>query len=149
MSQLAFALVSLFALTIAASFAARVLRVSVCPVCAGVAGTWLWMLAAREAGILAADPAIVAALLGGSAVGITQSIHSRLPPGRSPQFWKALLLAGGFTLAYALALGHWMLAAAAAAQFALTAALALRRDRGPRRDEEAIALLEERMKKCC
>ncbi len=149
MNQLALVIVSLFALAAAASVAARFVRVSVCPVCAGVAGTWLWMLAARETGVFAADPLILAALLGGSAVGITQSIHSRLPEERSPQFWKALLLAGGFTLAYALALGQGTLAAAPAAQFALTAALALRRESAPARDEEAITLLEERMKKCC
>lgn len=149
MSQLALAIVSMFVLFIAASFAARLLRLSVCPVCVGVAGTWLWMLAARETGLLTIDPVILATLLGASAVGVAQSINSRLPQGRSPQFWKALMLAGGFTLAYALALAHWALAAAAAAQFALTAALALRPQPAAARDERAIALLEERMKKCC
>ena len=149
MSQLALALVSLLVLSVTASFAARLLRLSVCPVCAGVAGTWLWMLAARETGILTADPVILATLLGASTVGVAQSINSRLPQGRSPQLCKALMLVGGFTFAYALALGHWALAAAAAAQFAVTAALALRRQSAPARDEQAIALLEERMKKCC
>ena len=149
MSQLALALVSLLVLSVTASFAARLLRLRVCPVCAGVAGTWLWMLAARETGILAVNPVILATLLGASAVGVVQSIHSRLPQGRSPQFWKALMLVGGFTLAYALALAHWAMAGAAAAQFVFTAALALRPQAAPARDEQAIALLEERMKKCC
>lgn len=149
MNQLVIAIVSLCVLALFASLAARRLRLTICPVCAGVAGTWLWMLAAREAAAFAVDPTILAVLLGGSAVGVTHSITSRLPQSRSRQFWKALLLAGGFALAYALALASWTLAATAAAQFALTAALALRRDSAPARDEGAIEILQERMKKCC
>jgi hypothetical protein len=149
MNQLALTIVSLFALSVAASLAARVLRLSVCPVCAGVAGTWLSLLTAREIGNFAVDPLILAILLGASAVGVAQSVTSRLAEGRSPQFWKALMLAGGFALAYALSAGHWLLAGVSAAQLSLTAALALRRQSAPARDGQAVALLEERMKQCC
>lgn len=149
MSQVALTIVSVLALALVASLVSRVLRLTVCPVCAGVVGTWLWMLAAREGGFLAVDTATLAMLLGASAAGLAQSIDARLRRGRSPGLWKALVLAAGFAVAYALALGQWIQAAIAAAALGLTVALTLQPRPAPPRDPEAVARLEERMKKCC
>jgi hypothetical protein len=148
MTHLVMAIVSMFALALLAWLAGRVSRVSVCPVCVGVAGTWLWMLAARLGGY-AVDSAILAMLLGASVVGIAQWIESRLPQGRSPLLWKALALPTGFSAAYALAVEQWVVAAAAIAAHALLIALFLRPARAASGDPEAVAQLEERMKKCC
>lgn len=138
----------MLALGLLAWLAGRVARLPVCPVCAGVAGTWLWMLAARLAGI-AIDGAVLAMLLGASVVGFAQWIETRLPAGRSPLLWKVLALALGFAAAYGLAAERWLLALAAAAVLGLVAAFFLRPRRTVAGDSVAVAKLEERMKKCC
>src|SRR3990167_9340509 len=142
------AIASMFLLAMLAWLAGRVLRLPVCPVCVGVAGTWLWMLAARL-GAHAVDGTILAILLGASAVGIAQWIENRLPLGRSPLLWKALALPAGFAAAYGLAAGLWFVAAAATAALALLIAVFLRPLRTAAGDPAVVAQLEERMKKCC
>lgn len=146
MTSLGLAIVSMLALTVLAWLAGKVSRFSVCPICVGVSGTWLWMLVARLAGF-AVDTAILAIFLGASVVGVAQWIETRLPPGRSPLLWKALALLSGFTAAYGLVTERWILAAAAA--LALLTALFLRPQREVAGDPAIVAQLEERMKKCC
>jgi hypothetical protein len=139
--------VSILALTSAAWLAARALRASLCPICIGVGATWLWMLAARFAG-LPVDGAMLAILLGASVLGAAGAIESRLPPGRSLLLWKACALPIGFVAAYGLAAERWGMAAAGALAFALLAGFFLR----PRRaagDAAVVGKLEQEMKKCC
>jgi hypothetical protein len=141
-------LASVWAIAGLAWAARKRLPFSVCPVCLGVGGTWLWMVAARFGG-LAVDPAMLAVLLGGSAVGIAQALERRLPPGRSPMLWKALFVPAGFVAAYGLAVPHWLALAAGLAALALLALafLAPRRDAGA--DSAAVESIEEQMKRCC
>ncbi|MDH5537519.1 MAG: hypothetical protein OEZ08_18360 [Betaproteobacteria bacterium] len=148
MTSLLIAIASMFSLALLAWFAGRVLRLSVCPVCAGVTGTWLWMIGARLGGY-AIDSTILAMLLGASAVGIAQWIENRLPQARSPLLWKALSLPVGFAAAYGLAAEHWKLAAAAGVVLALLTALFLRKQSADTGGSATVAELEERMKKCC
>jgi hypothetical protein len=139
---------SVLALTLLAWLASRTTRVAVCPICAGVSGTWLWMLAAKAGGF-AVDPVMLAILLGASVVGGAQLIDTRLPPGRSGLLWKALALPTGFTVAYGLTTQQWALASVAAAVVASMAALFLRPRNTAADDPAAVAKLEEQMKKCC
>jgi hypothetical protein len=148
MTHLVLAIVSMFLLASLAWLAGRVSRVSVCPVCVGVSGTWLWMLAARLGGYTV-DTVILAMLLGASVVGIAQWIESRLPLGRSPLRWKAFALPTGFSAAYALAVEQWIVAAAGIAALALLIAWFQRPARAASGDPAVVAQLEERMKKCC
>lgn len=148
MTNFVLVIASMFSLALLAWLAGRVLRLSVCPVCVGVAGTWLWMLGARLGGV-AVDSTILAILLGASAVGIAQWIENRLPPGRSPLLLKALALPAGFAAAYGLAAELWFVAAAAMAALALLIALFLRPLGAAAGNPAVVAQLEERMKKCC
>lgn len=148
MTSLGLAIISMFLLGFLAWLAGKVSRGSVCPVCVGVAGTWLWMLAARLGGY-AIDTVVLAMLLGGSAVGIAQWVENRLPQGRAPLLWKALALPVGFIAAYALAVEQWIAAAGAIAALALLTALFLRPARAAPADPAVVAQLEERMKRCC
>lgn len=138
----------MFVLALLAWLAGKVSRLPVCPVCVGVAGTWLWMLGARLGGV-AVDSTILAILLGASAVGISQWIENRMPLGRSPLLWKALALPAGFAAAYGLAAELWFVAAAAMAALTLLIALFLRPLGAAAGDPAVVAQLEERMKKCC
>jgi hypothetical protein len=148
MSTLALAVVSMLALTALAWLARRVARVAICPVCVGVAGTWLWMLAARQAGF-AIDVAMLSILLGASVVGITQWFEGRLAQGRSTLLWKALALPSGCAAAYGAAAAHWGMVAAAVVAFALLVAWFRSPGRSAASDPAAIEALEERMKNCC
>lgn len=148
MTSLLIAIASMFILGLLGWLAGKVSRLPVCPICVGVAGTWLWMIAARFAGY-PVDAALLGILMGASVVGFAQAIEARLPPGRSALAWKALALPAGIVAAAGMAGEHWSLAGAAGGALALLAAMALRRPDTGSRDSAVAAELEERMKKCC
>lgn len=148
MTTFLLAAASMLSLGLLAWLAGRAARLPLCPVCVGVAGTWLWMLAARLAGI-AIDGAVLAMLLGASVVGVAQWIETRLPAGRSPLLWKVLALALGFAAAYGLVAERWLLALVAVAMLGLVTAYFIWPRRTVAGDSVAVAQLEERMKKCC
>lgn len=147
MTTMLAAIASMLTLTALASLARKASPWPVCPICAGVAGTWLALLAARAAG-LPVEPLVLAMFLGASVLGGAQWVEARLPEGRSPLLWKALALPAGFAAAYGVASQRWGAAALAALVLAALAAAFLRA-RGARGDAAVVAELEERMKKCC
>ncbi len=139
---------SILALAGLAWAAAKALRLAVCPVCIGVAGTWLWMLAARFAG-MAIDTAMLAILLGGSVVGAAYQLERRLPQERAPLAWKISFLSVGFAAAYGIASAHWALAAIAGVALVALAAWCYVPQRPAGASHDAIEKLVEKMKKCC
>jgi len=142
------AIVSILGITALAWAARRALPFPVCPICAGVAGTWLWMLAGRELGY-AADATVLAILLGATVAGSAYQLEKRLPPERSLLLWKALFVPVGLVAAYALVWSRWALAGAAfASLIALTAGF-LAPPRAIARDPSKIEELERQMKRCC
>jgi hypothetical protein len=150
--QIVIVLGSVLGLTGLAALLRRLGASRLCPVCAGVAGTWLWLLAAAWAGY-AVDTRLPALLLGGSVVGLAEALGKRFP-GTGPAWlvaWKAAFLAAGFGAAYLLLERSWpgvaggflLLAALGALPF-LRAAPAR-----PAVDSAALRALEEQMKRCC
>ena len=101
-------LASIFALTALAWLLRRVLPPRLCPLCAGVAGTWMGLLGAHWAG-LEVDLRLPALLLGGSVVGLAGAAE-RVLAGRTPDFvlaWKTAFVTAGFGTAYAVLLPAW------------------------------------------
>lgn len=91
----------------------KVLPFRVCPICAGVSGTWIWVLAGIYANLLpAADYRLPAAMMiGGSVVGIAYQVKKFLPAPigwRTPLLWKALFISGGFVSAHFLLSFRWL-----------------------------------------
>ena len=148
MTAVALAVVSIIVLAGLAWLAGKGMGISFCPICFGVGGTWLWMVAARFAGF-AIDPTMLAMLLGASVVGIAYQLEPRLPQGRSQLLWKTLVLPIGFVAAYGLVAERWGVAAAACSVLALVAAFFLLPRRPVRADEAVVKKLEEQMKRCC
>ena len=141
-------MVSMLGLT-ALAWAARKLTASpVCPICAGVAGTWLWMLAARELGV-AVDTSLLALLLGATVAGAAYQLERRLPAERSALAWKTLFVAAGLAAAYGLVVASWVVAGVGLAVLFTLTKLMLASPRAAARDEAAIGELEEQMKRCC
>ena len=140
--------VSILAITGFTWLATRTLPFRVCPICVGVAGTWLWMLGVRFAGF-APDASMLAILLGGSVVGIAYQLEKHLPQGRSPLLWKTLFLPMGFVAAYGVAAPHWSLLAMAVAALLLLMAAFFAPRRHSEKNSAAVEKLERDMKKCC
>ncbi|OHA09739.1 MAG: hypothetical protein A3A44_02030 [Candidatus Sungbacteria bacterium RIFCSPLOWO2_01_FULL_60_25] len=150
--NIAFATLSILAITGLAYGARRFLRIRVCPICAGVSGTWLWILAGISFGLLDAGTWSLAAAIamGGTVVGIAYQVERRLAPGRSPLLWKALCIPVGFVAAHSLLTAAYLAFSATAGLLALTAFLFLRQPRAtPPEQSQRTADLEERMKECC
>src|SRR3990167_11130016 len=74
----------------------RMWGAGICPICAGAAGTWIWLLAAKGLGY-PIDPLIPALLMGGSVVGIAYSAEKYLLPRRSGVSWEMVFFLAGFT----------------------------------------------------
>lgn len=141
-------ILSILAITGLAWLANKILPFAICPICVGIAATWIWMLAGRIAG-LEFDTSMIAILLGGSVVGMGDQLEKHLPGDRSPLLWKTLFLPIGFVAAYGLATGHWtVLAMAIVALLLLTAAFFVPR-RQPEKNNAVVEKLKEDMKKCC
>jgi hypothetical protein len=112
-------LASILILTTLAWLLRRAVLPRLCPLCAGVAGTWIALLAAHWTG-MELDLRLPALLLGGSVVGLAGLGEAALA-GRSPGAvlaWKAVLVTTGFATAYALLLPVWSGVVAGAALMA-------------------------------
>ena len=140
--------ISIIAITALAWLATKVLPFPVCPICVGVAGTWIWMLAARFAG-LTFDTSMLAILLGASVFGIAYQLEKHLPKGRSPLLWKTLFLPIGFAAAYGLMIAHWSVLGISILALLLLTAGFFMPHRDTKNNSAAVEKLEREMKKCC
>ncbi len=141
-------LLSIATIAALAWLAKRQLRVPLCPICTGVAGTWLWMVAARYFGV-PFDVSMLPVLLGGSAVGVAYQLEKRLPQGRSALQWKSLFIPIGLVVAQGVALPNWTLFAAALVAVLILTVIFFIPPRLRTNDSATVDKLEEQMKKCC
>lgn len=148
MTALLTSLVSIYAIAATAWAVKRLLRVALCPICLGVGGTWLWMVAAREFGY-AVDASMLAILLGGSVAGIAYQVEKRLPQVRSALLWKTLFIPPGFVAAYALATPNWILFGIMSGALVLLTAFFLIAPSGPNAEGETVEALKKKMQSCC
>ena len=128
--------------------AGRMLRLPLCPICSGVAGTWLWMVVARHFGF-AVDAVMLSTLIGGSVVGIAYQLEKRLAGVRSALAWKTLFIPAGFAAAYGLAVAHWVLLTTALVVLLPLAAYFLWPRGSSKTSSTAVQELESKMKNCC
>jgi len=97
----------------------------ICPLCAGVSGTWLWMLAVSALGYwpLEEYQLMLAAMMGGSVVGIAYQIEKRMPESFG-MFHKLTQVVFGFIGVYFLIQLRWLEAAIFIILAAVPAAIA-------------------------
>lgn len=155
------AITSILVITALAWALNKSLPFKVCPICAGVAGTWAWMLAGMLSGYLSTTPyqLLTAVLMGGSVVGIANLLEKRLPQTsggwRTPLLWKTLFIPAGFTAVYGILLSDWYILATSAIflvlitlLFAAKLPLGIKNKKAPRHDEK-VEKIEKEMEKCC
>ena len=147
---LAVTILSIMAIAGAAWRTHRLFGTRVCPICAGVAGTWIWLFAARQLGY-PIDPLITALLMGGSIVGIAYSAEKYLLPRRSALSWKMLFVPTGFVAGYGILMEKWVVALAALVGIAVVLFLFLRFSSSTASASESarIEKLKRDMEKCC
>ena len=129
----------------------RVLRLRVCPICAGVFCTWLWIVIGLFLGLLEAEnwKMIAAIAMGGSVVGIAYQAEKKLA-GSKLLLFKTLFIPAGFVAIYGALMGWRLIFLAALVFLALVAfmffyLLAHRSHHESKTTED----LEEKMKNCC
>jgi hypothetical protein len=129
----------------------RILRFKICPVCAGVSGTWLWMLIGMSLGQLPITnyQLPVSILMGGSVVGIAYQIEKRLPSNRSPLLWKILFVPAGFAAVYSAVNFRWPVFGALVIYLGIIAYWFWRPSQKHQGESRKTRELEEKMKKCC
>lgn len=97
--MLTIAILSILVLTAGAALFKKYTSWKICPICAGVSGTWAWMLAARSWGY-PVDSSLLAMLLGASVTGIAYRAEKRLAPGQSPLLWKVFFVPAGLVAVF-------------------------------------------------
>ena len=117
----------------------RFLPLKICPICAGVSGTWVWILGSRFFGY-EVDLMILAILMGGSVVGLSSKLDKN---------WKILLTPLGFIVVYNLLLENWTALFASFTLFLLMLFLFLPSSKRLNSDRDATKELRQKMKKCC
>lgn len=143
------ATISIWTITFIVWLVNKILPWHVCPICAGVSGTWILMLAGILSGFLPLEDfqLPIGVLMGGSVVGIAYQIDKRLPAKRS-LLWKTLFIPLGFALAQSILLGLWILAGILLVVEVLLLLMFVFW-KTHQTESEKVKFLEEQMKKCC
>lgn len=126
--------------------------IQVCPICAGVSGTWLLILAGLFLGILIHGGwvLIVAMGMGGSVVGIAYQLEKKMPKYKSTLLWKTLFIPIGFIAVYSLFVTQWIIFVISIIFMIILAWLFTRKKIShPEKEKEVISKLENKMKDCC
>jgi hypothetical protein len=73
------AIISILIIVFAVWLINKKLPIKICPICAGVSLTWLWMLLGMGYGMLSIEKyqLVTAILMGGSVVGITNKLEEK------------------------------------------------------------------------
>jgi len=153
------ATISILAITTIVWLLNKILPFKVCPVCAGVSGTWFLLLVGILSDVLpvASYQLLVSILMGGTVVGIAYQGEKRFKGVEENIFrFKAPVVVLGFLLVY-LALNNlsWVGLAVEAVILAALVYLFFISPRGKKeiniheRSSGVVEDLEEKMKNCC
>lgn len=148
------AIISILIITALIWILNKFLPLKVCPICAGVFGTWLWMLI----GVLLNQLPItnyqlpIAILMGGSVVGVAYQIEKRLPLNRSLILWKTLFIPTGFTAVYSVLASWWFIFVILVVSLIILTLIFVKQTRNAAISEErnrTVEKLKNEMENCC
>ena len=142
--------ISILAVSTLAYFAKRILPLKVCPICAGVFISWVWLLGAYFLGYQI-NLMIPALLMGGSVVGIAYQLEKKARNLSAERLllWKVLFIPAGFVTAYSLLAQLWTVLLFAIAFLFLVSFLLLSESGKTKPREETAGEIEKKMKDCC
>lgn len=142
-------IVSIIILTSLVWLVTKTTPIKVCPICAGVSLTWLWIFlgAFFEKLSIANGQVIVAILAGGTVVGIMSKLEDKIET-KFILLWKTIFVLLGFSAVYSLITGQWVLVGISVVAVILTTYVFKIKqvaEHAVRSGEE----LKEKMKSCC
>ncbi len=113
----------------------------VCPVCAGVTGTWMLLFLARLAGF-PIDNTILALLMGGTAVGIAYRHPSLL--------FKTIAISLGFVIGYGIVTNQLVMAGITILAYLIFAGLFFLKNSPVKKETKAsVEIFKKQMENCC
>lgn len=120
----------------------------VCPICAGVSATWIWIVTGIYLGWLSAVSWILLAAIamGGSVVGIAYQVEKRVS---RKLLWKVLFIPLGFALVYSLLEGMWNVFFLSLGLIAFLLISFLGLPKASERDNDKVKKLEKELEDCC
>ncbi|MBI2042040.1 MAG: hypothetical protein HYT20_03415 [Candidatus Nealsonbacteria bacterium] len=95
------AIASMLAITFIVWLSNKIFPFKICPICAGISGTWLWVISGLYLGWLDAENwRLFAAMgMGSSIVGIAYQLEKKIS-NKSLLLWKTLFIPAGFAAMY-------------------------------------------------
>lgn len=148
---IAITIISILAITVAAWVIRKTAKLNICPICAGVSLTWLWMLLGLWFGKLPPGDyrLLVAVLLGGTVVGSMSKLEQSIKP-KFVLIWKTIFTVSGFLAAHGLLGGDWLVVAAGIVLASIaTLIFKVRKVKTDGSESEQVERLKQEMKNCC
>ncbi|OGI84148.1 hypothetical protein A2997_02205 [Candidatus Nomurabacteria bacterium RIFCSPLOWO2_01_FULL_36_10b] len=142
---------SILIITLVAWIARKKLLLQICPICAGVFLTWLWMFLAMTFGQLSVSDyqLPIAILMGGTVVGLMSKLDKYIKQ-KFIILWKVIFVALGFIIMYSLVSSNWMVfLIALALEIIFILVFKIRGITQGTQDPNQLKTLEEEMKNCC
>lgn len=146
--------ISILVLTCVVWFVNKISSIRICPICTGVAGTWIWMLVMFFLGY-EINLLILGMLMGGSVVGIAYQLEKRFLIGKILHnkllLWKTIFMIGGFITVYALINSEWAAFSLAIAIIVVISifAVAQSSEEKLKKQNKNVKQIEKDMEDCC
>ncbi len=146
------AILSILIITLAVWLTKKRLMLGICPICAGVFLTWLWMLGGIILGQLPiTDYQLPTALLmGGTVVGLISKFEQFIKP-KFVLIWKTTFVVSGFWAMYNLLISNWfgfavdaILVVVITFVFKINTVIVEKQE-----SDRTVKELEEKMRNCC
>ena len=142
------AILSILIITLAVWLVNKKLPIQVCPVCAGVFLTWLWMFIGMFLGKLsiANYQLPISVLMGGTVVGLMSKLEQFINP-KFVLIWKVVFVVSGFTAVYSLITNQWgIFAIGVIVDIVVTLIF---KTYGAEKENLNLKELKEKIKNCC
>lgn len=149
--EISIALISILAIAGAVWMIGRVSSVKICPVCAGVSGTWIWMLVVMSAGLFPTSDfrLLTSILMGGSVVGVAYQLEKSVRGDMPILLWKILFIPAGFVGVYGFITGDFKLFLFAAVFLVLLFVIFIKSFARHAKGNQTVEELKDKMSKCC
>ena len=142
------AILSILIITLVVWLVNKKLPIQVCPVCAGVFLTWLWMFIGMSLGklLIANYQLPVSVLMGGTVVGLMSKLEQFINL-KFVLIWKMIFVVSGFTAVYSLITDQWgIFAIGVIVDIVVTLIF---KTYGAEKENLNLKELKEKIKNCC
>src|SRR3989338_6263239 len=142
------AILSILIITLVVWLVNKKLPVQICPVCAGVFLTWLWMFIGMSLGklLIANYQLPVSVLMGGTVVGLMSKLEQFINL-KFVLIWKMIFVVSGFTAVYSLITDQWgIFAIGVIVDIVVTLIF---KTYGAEKENLNLKELKEKIKNCC